>query len=42
MSAVLLVKHEICSVLNIPFYLSTVSVGFPSPVQDCVEKTGSE
>ncbi|MFY0677774.1 MAG: translesion error-prone DNA polymerase V autoproteolytic subunit [Neptuniibacter sp.] len=39
MSVVLLAKHEVCSALKIPFYLSAVSAGFPSPAQDYVEKT---
>jgi DNA polymerase V len=39
MSAVLLAKHEVHSVLQIPFFLSAVSAGFPSPAQDYVEKT---
>lgn len=39
MSVVLLAKSEVQSVLAIPFYLSSVSAGFPSPAQDYVEKT---
>ena len=39
MSAVLIAKSEIGSELKIPFYLSAVSAGFPSPAQDYVEKT---
>jgi DNA polymerase V len=39
MSAVLIAKSEIGLELKIPFYLSAVSAGFPSPAQDYVEKT---
>lgn len=39
MSVVMLGQSEIHSTLNIPFFLSSVSAGFPSPAQDYVEKT---
>lgn len=38
MCVTLLGKSEIHSTLNIPFYLSSVSAGFPSPAQDYIEK----
>lgn len=37
-SAMLLGQCKIGIKLNIPFYLSSVSAGFPSPAQDYVEK----
>ncbi|MCP4597172.1 translesion error-prone DNA polymerase V autoproteolytic subunit [Neptuniibacter sp.] len=39
MSVVFLGQSELKTTLKMPFFLSTVSAGFPSPAQDYVEKT---
>lgn len=39
MSAILLARSDVGFALNIPFFLSSVSAGFPSPAQDYIEKT---
>lgn len=39
MTAILLSRSALHSSINIPFFLSSVSAGFPSPAQDYIEKT---
>ncbi len=39
MSATLLARSEIKRTSGIPFFLSSVAAGFPSPAQDYIEKT---
>ena len=39
MSATLLSRSAVHSSLKIPFFLSSISAGFPSPAQDYIEKT---